>query len=1086
MVSVSVLGELEVTVDGVVVSLPRGLSRSLVMSLVVDIDRQVTDEDLIDRLWGGAAPANAHFSLRNTVSRLRSLLGHDVIERDEAGYRMSSTTVRTDLAELVARLAAADAAAADDRARLVESALALVRGPAYVSVRHEAWAAKAVAEADERVAAAEEHWAELCLVRGRVGAELGRLRAQAIDKPMRETRWRQLVDALVLDARRPEALRVAHEARQALAEFGMSVGPELRDAEHRALLDGDPQEAALTPGAAKLDATRLWPIVGRSVALRDLSSAADAHVVRWVIGHAGSGVTRVLAEAAALARDGGAMVCAVDVEAAGRGHRALDALAAELHAAALLATGAELAPVEPADPSPMPEVREARLRTELTRALTAVAGAAAVLVVIDNVHLLSSTDSRALAHVAREVVERGLPVSFLCGEEADVVGSGVLRRAVVDELGAGDLEGATVSLGSLGIADVVDLVALLDPRLDDDAVRRLAEAVVGATVGHPLATAELVRHQLTVGPSAPLPLSLEDAIQSRLSRLGGAAVDVVRVLAAAGRPVGATTLADASPSTRAAARSAIQKLVDERLVAELDGGRIDIRMPQLMSVALRSLSWSEVTRIRRRLIDLLEAQRDDPALMVHLLLATSGDRARRDPRLDGLVRDLLDRHVRSTDFDGAVALGRAYLATVGAADAHDAVELEIRVLLATALFAVGDVAEANSLVELVSARAAVLDLPELVADALLARGPIETGSSDALDIAERAQVVLPLLQPDDVERRVRLTCWAAHHLFNIGQFERGCDLLDSVDAEARAASRPLWKSLMLTMRVQQSLCVEGRPKLAVAALEELRAWSRLTGDEPAAIGAATMGLAVAGVVGTLDDVRAAADAIHMASRTMPRPDLRWLPEAVHAAVLLAAGDLLGAEEAVERAQEVGRRLSVGGAAAASTSQRLLLMLEGGTLGAMAPLMAPFAHTDDVPVALLAAWGLACAQAGDREGAIRAGELLRSRGTVLRGVGAAWPVVAMCAGEVAWLSGDIELARLLFEELRPWAGAGLAVYGLVHLGPADLVLGRAAAVLGQRATAEQLLDAAADQERRRGGAYWEKRALLAREHLDASR
>ena len=71
VVSVSVLGELEVMVDGVVVPLPRGLARSLVMSLVVDIDRTVTDEDLIERLWGGAAPANAHFSLRNTVSRLR-------------------------------------------------------------------------------------------------------------------------------------------------------------------------------------------------------------------------------------------------------------------------------------------------------------------------------------------------------------------------------------------------------------------------------------------------------------------------------------------------------------------------------------------------------------------------------------------------------------------------------------------------------------------------------------------------------------------------------------------------------------------------------------------------------------------------------------------------------------------------------------------------------------------------------------------------------------------------------------------------------------------------------------------------------
>ena len=81
-------------------------------------------------------------------------------------------------------------------------------------------------------------------------------------------------------------------------------------------------------------------------------------------------------------------------------------------------------------------------------------------------------------------------------------------------------------------------------------------------------------------------------------------------------------------------------------------------------------------------------------------------------------------------------------------------------------------------------------------------------------------------------------------------------------------------------------------------------------------------------------------------------------------------------------------------------------------------------------------------------------------------------------------GHAETARLLFEELRPWTGAGLSVFGLVHLGPADLWLGLAAATIGQRATAERLLDAAIDRERRSGGAFWEKRALLARERLDA--
>mgnify|MGYP003334482351 CR=1 FL=1 len=1074
VVSVSVLGELEVMVDGVVVALPRGLARSLVMSLVVDIDRTVTDEDLIERLWGGAAPANAHFSLRNTVSRLRSLLGHDVIERDDVGYRMPSSAVRTDLADLDRLVAAGD----------VETALGLVRGPAFAAVRHEHWALRAVAEADERVAAAEESWAEQRLANGRLGSELGRVRAQALDKPMRETRWRQLVDALVLEARRAEALRAAHDARQALAQYGMVAGPDLRAAEQRALADPSEDRPVGTPGAMSLEAARAWPVVGRDEVVRALSNSAFDRVISWVVGPIGVGVSRVLAEVAAMAREQGALVCAVDVEAAGRGQRTLAALGAELRAARLLAMPGSEASVDASVSSPMPEVREGRLRNELVRDLVDLADVRPLVVVLDDVHLLTTADAAAVAHLVAAVVDRSLPVAFVCGEEVDVVGSGGLRSAVADEVSGLDVESGTVALGQLAGADVLELVRRLAPDLGSEATRSLAESVMGATLGHPLYAAELIRHQLASGAAAPLSVSVEDAIHDRLSRLGPAAVDVVRVIAAAGRPVSGSLVAEATPATKASARAAIQRLLDERLLVELDGGRLDIRMPALTGIASRSLAWSEVTRIRRRLVDILEAQADDPLLLAHLLLDLRSDRPKEHRKVDEHVRDVLERLVHETDFDGVVVLGRKYLSAVGAVDANDRVGLEIRVLIATALFATGGTAEANSLVEVVTAKASVFGFADLVADALLARGPIDTGSSDAEQIAERAAAVLPLLDANDIERRVRLSCWAAHHRFNIGHYQRGVELLDSVEHDVANASRPLWRSLLLTMRVQQHLCLEGRLRPAVAALEELRAWHRLTNDESAAIGSATMGLSVASAAGTLDDVRSAAETIREASRSMPRPDLRWLPEAAHAAALLAANELEAAERAVGDAEALGERLSVGGARAASTSQRLLLMLESGGLGAFAPLMAPFGDSSDVPAALVGTWALACVQAGDREAAARAASMLSAGGSVLRGVGAAWPLVAMCAAEAAAFVGHAETARLLFEELRPWTGAGLSVFGLVHLGPADLWLGLAAATIGQRATAERLLDAAIDRERRSGGAFWEKRALLARERLDA--
>ena len=400
-------------VDGVVVPLPRGLARSLVMSLVVDIDRTVTDEDLIERLWGGAAPANAHFSLRNTVSRLRSLLGHDVIERDEVGYRIPSSAVRTDLSDLDRHVAAGD----------VETALGLVRGPAFAAVRHEHWALRAVADADERVAGAEELWADQRLASGRLGSELGRVRAQALDKPMRETRWRQLVDALVLEARRAEALRAAHDARQALAQYGMVAGADLRAAEQRALADPGEDRPVGTPGAMSLEAARAWPIVGRDEVVRALSNRAFDRVISWVGGSIGVGVSRVLAEVAAMAREQGALVCAVDVEAAGRGQRTLAALGAELRAARLLAMPGSEASVDASISSPMPEVREGRLRSELVRDLVDLADLRPLVLVLDDVHLLTTADAAAVAHLVATVVARSLPVAFVCGEETALLSS---------------------------------------------------------------------------------------------------------------------------------------------------------------------------------------------------------------------------------------------------------------------------------------------------------------------------------------------------------------------------------------------------------------------------------------------------------------------------------------------------------------------------------------------------------------------------------------------------------------------------------------------------------------------------------------
>ena len=102
--------------------------------------------------------------------------------------------------------------------------------------------------------------------------------------------------------------------------------------------------------------------------------------------------------------------------------------------------------------------------------------------------------------------------------------------------------------------------------------------------------------------------------------------------------------------------------------------------------------------------------------------------------------------------------------------------------------------------------------------------------------------------------------------------------------------------------------------------------------------------------------------------------------------------------------------------------------------------------------------------------------LAAERNVLAGSGASWPLVAMCASEIAVAACDRTLARALREPLEPFSGTGLALHSVGYFGTADRCLGKLAMALGDRAEASRLLAAAVEQERRRGASAWERRSV----------
>lgn len=72
-----ILGPLEVVRDGRPISLPAAKQRIVLATLLLRANRNVSPDELIERLWADDVPHNARSALYTHVARLRRALGED-------------------------------------------------------------------------------------------------------------------------------------------------------------------------------------------------------------------------------------------------------------------------------------------------------------------------------------------------------------------------------------------------------------------------------------------------------------------------------------------------------------------------------------------------------------------------------------------------------------------------------------------------------------------------------------------------------------------------------------------------------------------------------------------------------------------------------------------------------------------------------------------------------------------------------------------------------------------------------------------------------------------------------------------------
>jgi DNA-binding SARP family transcriptional activator len=292
------LGPLEVHAGGEPLALGGRKQRGILALLLLYPNQVVSTDRLIDELWGERPPRTVQAYVQNCVSRLRGVLGHELIERQAPGYLLRVDPESVDALRFERAVEAAASLGPQERAAALREALDFWRGSPLADLTFEGSARVETARLEELRLTALELRIDAELELGRHDNVLAELDALASRHPGRERlRYLQML-ALYRSGRQRDALRAYQEARLDLVEqFGLEPGEELRALE-RMIISHDPSLRLAEPVPEEVDSERRRHIVALAVELVVAESLGEdpAHL----------GLATYLAEAAiVIGRHGG-------------------------------------------------------------------------------------------------------------------------------------------------------------------------------------------------------------------------------------------------------------------------------------------------------------------------------------------------------------------------------------------------------------------------------------------------------------------------------------------------------------------------------------------------------------------------------------------------------------------------------------------------------------------------------------------------------------------------------------------------------------------------------------------------------------
>jgi len=282
-----VLGPLQMSANGTDLPLGASKQRAVLAMLLINRNRIVPADTLIDAVWQQRPPPEARGSLHAHISRLRRLVseaGLDpaaVVVGIQPGYRLNVPDEACDLGrfaiEQKAGIQAAAAGRFEEASRHLSAALAEWRGPVLEDLRDFQFIdAFAAALAEDKLVALTVR-AETEIACGRTHSIISELEALVVLHPYREPLWAQLITAYYLAERQYDALDAYGRLKTALADdLGIDPGPTLRGL-HQRILRQEPldiKEAARATAKHVVATLQRRPKVAQESAVAQLRDAA--------------------------------------------------------------------------------------------------------------------------------------------------------------------------------------------------------------------------------------------------------------------------------------------------------------------------------------------------------------------------------------------------------------------------------------------------------------------------------------------------------------------------------------------------------------------------------------------------------------------------------------------------------------------------------------------------------------------------------------------------------------------------------------------------------------------------------------------